>query len=130
MKEPRILHGADPCGRRIARIELAKLPGVFATVDAADYDEWLSQGLSPRWYLNADGPRSNARLVFRLARVAGGVAGVARHLLNPGNGRKVLYRDDDRLNLRRSNLFSTPGKARGQTAVDPARTSAERWATA
>jgi len=117
MKPTRVIRGADPCGRPIVRVQLARLPGIFATVDADDYDSWVAAGLSTNWYLNASGSGSSSRLMFSLTTAAGSMAGVARYLLRAGAGERVRYLDGDRLNLRRSNLGLTQGYAKAAAII-------------
>lgn len=116
MREPRIINAAAADGCPIVRIEIARRPGVFATVDAADYEAWVAAGLSVRWNLNRNGS-GTYRVCFSRRDVRGRNASVARQLLDPGFGRIVRYRDRDCLNLRRGNLEVTNGTARGQTLV-------------
>ena len=55
-------------------------------------------------------------------KVKGGLSTVARLVLGTGRKQVVHYRDGDRLNLCRSNLYITKGNARG-AAPCPAKSS-------
>lgn len=116
--EPKIIRERDEGGRAVVRVELAKQRGLFVTMDAADYDQWIAAGRDTRFILNRNGPLTGThRVVFYDRAVAGGIAGVARQIINPGRGKVVRYRDGDRLNLRRANLDVQGGKARGQSTL-------------
>ncbi|WAC60785.1 hypothetical protein [Brevundimonas sp. SL130] len=117
--EPNIIRTGNRDGDAVVRVEIANKRGVFVTMDAADYDAWVAAGRSTRFWLNRNGPLTGTyRVVYRDRSVAGGIAGVARELLQPGPGRVVQYRDQDRLNLCRRNLLVRSGRAKGQ-AVAP-----------
>lgn len=112
----KIIRTALPDGSEVVRVEIANQRGVFAVMDATDYDDWIAAGRDTRFILNRNGPMTGTyRVVFYDLSVAGGIAGVARQIVSPGRGKVIRYRDDDRLNLRRSNLDVQGGRARGQS---------------
>lgn len=114
--EPRILRTSDPDGRAVVRVEMANQRGLFAVMDAADFDDWIKAGRSPRMITNNNGPMTGTyRVVFYDRSVAGGLAGVAREILRLGKGQVVAYLNSDRLDLRRCNLAIRRGRAKGQT---------------
>lgn len=113
---PKTIRTEDRDGSAVVRIELSNKRGTFVTMDAADYDAWISSGRSSRFLLNQNGPLTGTyRVLFYCPDVAGRMAGVAREILQPGCGRTTHYRDGDRLNLRKSNLEIRSGRAKGQT---------------
>jgi hypothetical protein len=114
--EPRILRTSDTDGRAIVRVEMANQRGFFAVMDAADFDDWIKAGRSPRMITNKNGPMTGTyRVVVYDRSVAGGLAGVARAILGLGKGQVVQYLNSDRLDLRRCNLAIRRGRATGQT---------------
>lgn len=116
--DPKIIRTVDRDGCAIVRVELANKRGLFVTMDAADYDTWVSSGRSRRFLLNRNGPLTGTyRVLYYCPEVAGRMAGVARDIIQPGLGRVIRYKDDDRLNLRRANLEVQEGRAIGQSAV-------------
>lgn len=115
---PKIIRTVDRDGRAIVRVEISNKRGIFVTMDAADYDDWIVSGRSTRFFLNRNGPLTGTyRVIYSEPSVAGKKAGVAREIMQPGRGRVVHYRDQDRLNLRRSNLLVELGRAKGQSAA-------------
>jgi hypothetical protein len=48
------------------------------------------------------------------SRRFGGVISIARLIMGAGPGENVKYRDRNRLDLRRSNLYVVPGRAKGR----------------
>lgn len=111
----KIIRTVDRDGCAIVRVELSNRRGLFVTLDAADYEAWVASGKSTRFALNRNGPLTGTfRVIFYCPSVAGGIAGVAREILQPGHGRVVQYLDSDRLNLQRKNLSVRYGRAKGQ----------------
>lgn len=116
----KIIRTEDRDGSAIVRVELSNKRGIFITMDATDYDAWVSSGRSTRFMLNRNGPLTGThRVLYYCPDVAGRMAGVAREILQPGLGRTTHYRDGDRLNLRRANLEIREGRARGQSPYQP-----------
>lgn len=117
---PKIIRTVDRDGSALVRVELSNKRGIFVTMDAADYEAWVSSGRSSRFLLNQNGPLTGTyRVLYYRPDVAGRMAGVAREILQPGLGRTTHYRDGDRLNLRRSNLEIREGRAKGQSLRHP-----------
>lgn len=116
--ESRTIRSRDENGCAVVRVEIANQRGTFATMDAADYDNWLATGRDTRFLLNRNGPLTGThRVIFYDRSVAGNIAGVARQIVKPGPGQVLSYLDNNRLNLRRSNLAVRRGRATGQTPV-------------
>lgn len=116
--DPKIIRTVDRDGCAIVRVELSNKRGLFVTMDAADYDAWVSSGRSRRFLLNRNGPLTGTyRVLYYCPQVAGRMAGVARDIIQPGRGRVIRYKDADRLNLRRANLQIEEGRAKGQSAA-------------
>lgn len=88
--------------------------GTFVTLDEPDFDRIVASGIAPRWVLNEAFPGFYYVRCYQ-PDVAGKLGLVARHVLQAGQGQVVKYRDGDRLNLRRSNLYLTTGRAKGQS---------------
>lgn len=120
MIEPKIVRTSDDYGQAVVRVELANRPGVFATLDADDFDRMVAEGIKPRWVLNEAYPGFFYVRCYQ-PNVAGGLGVVARHVLQAGKGRQVKYRSGDKLDLRKRNLVLAPARwAKGQS---PAATS-------
>lgn len=114
--EPRALHTTLE-GSPVVRVEMSNAPGVFAVVDRDDYDALAAAGFPTRWFINSTG-NGYWYVRFSPGRFAGKLETVARTILGPRRGRVVKYRDGDRLNLRRSNLYYAQGFAPGATPAD------------
>lgn len=115
---PKIIRTVDRAGLAVVRVELANKRGLFVRMDAADYDAWTAAGRSTRFWLNQNGPLTGTyRVVYPNPDVAGSIAGVARDIMQPGLGQTVSYRNQDRLDLRRSNLEVRQGRAKGQSSA-------------
>lgn len=80
-----------------------------AAVDPGDLARLMKEAWSDQWYLN-----SNCVRVANQA-VRGAQIGVARLIVRARPGQVVQYVDGDRLNLRRDNLYTHEGNARGNT---------------
>jgi len=81
---------------------------------AEDFDRLVAQGLPLAWTLN-QATGGNAYVRCATSAVVGRLVTVARLILRVGRGRVVKYRDGDRLNLRRDNLWATNGPAKHRT---------------
>jgi hypothetical protein len=114
------LRASDVDGAAVVRVQMSNAPGTFATFDAADYDRLRKLYPGP-WRLNDNG-RGTVYVRAGTPGFPGRNVNLARQTLDPGLRRIVRYRDGDRLNLRRSNLYLEPGKVR------PRMTAAERAA--
>lgn len=101
----------------IVRVPIRRHPGVFATLDAEDWQRWIATGHSPALYINDNG---TGTYYVRAKRydVAGGTVNLSREIMQPGVGRVVRYHDGDYLNLTKGNLYVEEGTARGQTPVE------------
>lgn len=91
--------------REIAHVPLGGKHGAgkFATLYWSDWLALQKLGLSPYWSLTANNIQSRDR--------SGRNRAVARVILDLGPKEKVLYKDGDGTNLRRSNLVATKGYA-------------------
>lgn len=96
-------------GREIAHVPLAT--GQTATLYRRDLDMLTANGLSLAWTFNPNGQGTAYVRAAEAGRASGGLVGVARLILNAGRGAIVRYRDGNRLNLRRENLYVASGKA-------------------
>lgn len=112
------IHTTDDHGTPIVLVPLASHP-IPAQVDAEDFDRLIAQGVSLFWTLNWSGT-GYPYVRCSNPRVAGHLTTVARLILNVGPGRVVKYRDGNRLNLRRSNLWVANGPAKGQSPSESA----------
>jgi hypothetical protein len=83
-------------------VPLAKDRGE-AIVDKADFDLLVSLRVSDQWFLNGRVVRCKTGNRNNLS--------VARLIMRAGDGEVVKYRDGSRLNLRRANLYTAPGRA-------------------
>ena len=72
----------------------------------------MAEGWSDQWFLNENSIR------VRDNAVRGSLTNVARLVVKAGPGRVVRFVDGDRLNLRRSNLYTVRGNAKGPTAAN------------
>jgi hypothetical protein len=120
---PRILR-LNEGGRDLVRVELSNARGLFATLDADDYERFVAAGHSTNWFLNGVGSSRYVR--FNSPDVLGGIGTVARVITGTPHRHVVRYRNGDRLDLRRANLLLTQGFAPGQTPArdefyDPSR---------
>ena len=94
-----------------------------AILDAADYQMIGEMGYGAHWYNHTDG--KGRRYVRASApKLPGTLVSIARLIKGAKAGEVVGYHDDNRLNLRRSNLYIKAGKAKYFT-VEAARAAAE-----
>ncbi len=110
-------------GQPLVLVPLANHPKP-ARIDAKDFEMLLAEGYSDQWNFNRVG-QGYGYVRCKNGKVKGGLSTVARLVLGTGQKHVVHYRDGDRLNLCRSNLFITKGNARGTTPnaarpLDPA----------
>ena len=97
---------------RVVDFELSNRPGVFAIMDLKDAEAWIAAGRSTSFMALSNG-QGREYVAFYDPSRAGDTALVARVLLASGT-RAVRYRDGDRLNLRRSNLYTPWSKGSGR----------------
>ncbi|TNC93813.1 MAG: hypothetical protein FD119_3732 [Stygiobacter sp.] len=111
----------DRDGRDIVLVPLANHDHP-AKLLKEDFERITSKGVGTFWTFNAvgqgyayvrcpnpDRPLSPGRSLLTVARVITGA----------GRGRRVQYRDGDRLNLRSDNLTTSSGYAKGKALADP-----------
>jgi hypothetical protein len=101
-----VLWSVDDRARPIVRVPLTSPAGLYVTLDAADYDQWVAEGRSLRWRLNDNGAGTFLRVVC--SGPAGCRVSVGRLLANARPDQRVGWSDRDPLNLRRTNLRVTP----------------------
>ncbi|NDW03952.1 hypothetical protein [Jiella pacifica] len=103
----------DEQGKPIVRVPVDARGEKWATLDAADFDEVVAEGLGLTWHYNSAGPKKRWSYVKAHSSAAsGGLVMVARVIMGAGPGEIVSYRSGDRLDLRRRNLTVEPGKAK------------------
>ena len=85
-----------------------------ARIDAKDFEMLLADGYSDQWNFNRVG-QAYGYVRCKNGKIKGGLSTVARLVLGAGEKKVVHYRDGDRLNLCRSNLYITKGNASGAT---------------
>lgn len=109
-------------GKLLALVPLAGGRGM-ARLDAEDYLRLRAAGISDQWMLNA-GKHGKGPAYVRCAvrGKPGEAATVARLIVNAPKGRIVRYRNDDRMDLRRQNLFieRDPNRTRTGRRKSPA----------
>lgn len=88
----------DGDGNELARMPLARA-GTFATLDAPDLRTLLAMGVSTNWHVNM---RMGGYVVVNIP--GKGPLPVARLVMGAADGERVTYKDEDKLNLRNSNL--------------------------
>lgn len=103
----------DRDGKDIVRIPLANHPEP-AKLLKDDFERLTSMGLTTAWTLNSNG---QGHSYVRCAAPGRNLITVARAICDVGRGRRIHYRDGNRLNLRRDNLTSSPGYAKGKALV-------------
>ena len=113
MRPQRIIRAVDEDGCPVVRVELTNFRGVFAIVEAADFDRLVELGTSTHWLLNRNSANATYVKTYKPA-VAGSMAQVAREIVGAGRGGVVRYANGDRLDLRRRNLVVADGYAPGQ----------------
>lgn len=111
--ERTITYSRDPSGREVAHVPLARRSET-AAIYRDDLERLTTSGVPFPWYLNT------ARCCSYVSAYDPDHLGknqtVARRLIDAPKGRIVKYRDGDRLNLRRDNLYLTEGaSAKGKT---------------
>lgn len=84
---------------RVVLVPLAKGKG-YAKIDEEDLLRLISDGYSPRWFLNDNGSLTEYVCLFHGTNNKK----VARLVMNPSKGHVVRYANGDRKDLRKSNL--------------------------
>lgn len=106
-RNPRVVHRDFPEGPAVM-VELVNRPGSFACLDPAAYASLVDRRPGCRFFANTSG---TGHLYVRtsLPTKEGGTETVARLLLEPARGWRVRYRNGDRADLRRANLYLERG---------------------
>lgn len=105
-RAPQFFTDAD--GQRCARIPLAKRDH-FAVLLAEDLADLQTAGVPLNWFFNLNGQRTHGSV--RVAIPGDNVRAVARLIMRADAGQQVRFRDNNRMNLVRSNLYLTEGRA-------------------
>lgn len=105
----------DPDGTPVVRVPLAKGKG-WAVLLAEDFDMLMSLGFSARWCLNSSGSGyAYVRCGHSRKEATGKLLTIARLIMEAAAGTCVHYRDGDRTNLRRGNLYlAEDARSRGR----------------
>ena len=113
-KQPRQPRSTREGGKTITLVPLAGSPDP-ARLFAEDFDAIKSAGFSDQWQLDSNGKGSAYVRARRRdpAAKARSIA-VARLIMRPEPGEKVIYLDGNRLNLRRDNLTLERGARRAK----------------
>lgn len=105
-------------GGPVVLVELSNRPGVYAKLDRTDWDDWINAGRSTKFFANGNGV--GAEYVFHYDPTRPGKNTlVARTLASPGKRKVTRYANGDRTDLRRANLWVTPGKTGGRLRANP-----------
>lgn len=107
----------DTRGQEIAHVPLTNHPTPVRIL-REDFEALMAAGWSDRWKLNDSG-NGYAYVKAPAPGTLGNHAIVARLLMQPGWRQQVKYRDDDRTNLVRSNLYLV-ADSRGKKGKTPA----------
>ena len=83
-----------------------------AILDRADFDRLKVLGITDQYTLNGS-PRGQY-VRCHLPNRSDGLVSVARLIIEAGRGHQVKYRDGNRLNLRKGNLYIVAGHGRGR----------------
>ncbi|MDK9726195.1 MAG: HNH endonuclease [Sterolibacteriaceae bacterium MAG5] len=97
-----VRHTTDHDGKPIVLVQLGNKPAL-AKLLRDDFEAMQAAGFTDQWFVNDNGT-GNAYVRCTGADIRGGIATVARLIMEPPKGFQVRYRDGDRLNLRRDNL--------------------------
>lgn len=123
-------HATDTQGREIVLVPLANQAAPVRILKA-DFDALIAAGWSDQWKLNDSG-NGYAYVKVPETGTCGRHAIVARLLMQPGRREQVCYRDGNRTNLIRSNLYpiADPRGRKGKTPVAKLANDAYRFAKA
>lgn len=106
----------DSTGARIVLVPLAN-SALPAVLDEEDFDRWAARRYSTAWTRTIDREgRDYVVAAHAHSEATGGLITVARVIADAGRGKRVKYRDGNRLNLRRNNLYLEDGYAKGREA--------------
>lgn len=113
--EPR---GVIADGGPVVLVELSNRPGKHAKLDREDWQAWIEAGRSTNFFANGNG--GGAEYVFHYDPDRPGENTlVARTLASPGPQMVTRYANGDRFDLRRANLWVTPGKTGSRLRANP-----------
>ncbi|WP_019960617.1 hypothetical protein [Woodsholea maritima] len=97
-------------------VPLSNSGSQYATIDRDDYHSLIEKGFNGSWYLSwASG---NAYVNTADRTHLGQNVSIARLVTGAGQGERVRYRDQNRLNLSAANLRVEDGWAKGRTPTD------------
>ncbi|MGK9164932.1 hypothetical protein KXR53_01470 [Inquilinus limosus] len=116
----------DERGKEIVQVPLAGAGGV-ALVDREDWERLMARRISPNWYLNGTGGTRPAHVRVDVKRTP---TSVARLILGANAHARTVYANDDRRDLRRSNIslkkVAAKGEGEGGKGVKRVRRRTER----
>lgn len=118
MTQITITYARDADGVEVALVPVNSRKGIVgcATIERSDLERLDAYGVPRHWYLNS--AHGCGYVSFAARAFKGGNQTVARLIVGAGFRKAVRYRDGDRLNLRRSNLYLADGPtAKGKTPV-------------
>lgn len=101
----------DTDGHPIAVVPLAR--GGSATIDAQDLEDLLQRGLTLNWTFNLSGGGDYA---YVRAQTPDNLVSIGRMVTGARPGEAVKYRNGDRRDLRRRNLYVTNGGRKKRAA--------------
>lgn len=106
-KQPKRLptYSRDEYGQPIAVVPLAR--GGSAKIDAHDLEELIQRGITPNWTFNPSGGGDYAYVRSRTPE--NNLVSIGRLVTGARPGEAVKYRNGDRRDLRRRNLYVTNG---------------------
>lgn len=108
----------DHRGRVVVLVPLANHP-IPARLRLSDFEALKAQGVSDQWTLNKAKP-GHGYVRASAAHAAGHLVTIARLLLDAQQGRQIGYRDGDRTNLLRENLYLKGTERRARRAMQSA----------
>lgn len=103
------VYSTSPDTGPIATVRLAN--GLDAILDAPDMEELILRGFPTAWTFNDNGTGS---AYVRTPTTHDNLVTVAREIMNPAPGECVKYRNGNRRDLRRANLYLTNGARRAR----------------
>jgi hypothetical protein len=102
------VHFMDSGGRPYVGIEPTNAPGYLAYIDTADLERVRDQYGAKSIFLASNGAGKTYVTISDHRRTNSRVLTLARAVMQPAPTTYVVYRDGDRMNVRRSNLILKP----------------------
>lgn len=113
------IYSQDRDGRNIVLVPLASHP-TPAKLLKEDFERLIDAGLGLAWVFNSNGRGGQHYVKASAPGVRGNLLTISRLIVGAGAGRRVQYRDGNRLNLRSDNLFISEGYAKGRATIPAA----------